>query len=208
MAPQDSRADDPVAITVTGLPQQATTQIGVSSTDAAGEQWSSRATFTADMNGAVDSRTAPSSGGSYLGISPTGLITSMRTADAVSTPDLTYRAPTSGPSTFQVSVHADGVDHAATFTRTFVPHPLATSTLTLQRDHVYGTYVAPTATSTKQPAVLLLGGSNGGVASLPLAQAFAARGVPTLAIAYFLFGMAFGALGGWLRARTEHRIPS
>lgn len=185
VTPGDSRADEPLAIAVTGLPDGATTQISVTSTDAAGEQWSSRATFTADANGAVDPVTAASSGGSYLGVSPTGLITSMRTADAASKPNLTYRAPATGPSTFQVAVHADGVDQAATFTRTFIPDPLAVSTLSLQQDHIYGTYVAPAATSTKQPAVLLLGGSNGGVASLPLAQAFAARGVPALAIAYF-----------------------
>jgi dienelactone hydrolase len=185
VSPVDSRADEPVSITVTGLPKGATTQIGVSSTDAGGEQWSSQATFTADAGGTVRAATAASTGGSYLGVSPTGLITSMRTGDATSKANLTYRAPATGPSTFQVAVHADGVDQAATFTRTFIPDPLDVRTLSLQRDHVYGTYMAPVDTSTKQPAVVLLGGSNGGVASLPLAQAFAARGVPALAIAYF-----------------------
>lgn len=33
--------------------------------------------------------------------------------------------------------------------------------------------------------MLLLGGSNGGIASVPLAQALAARGIPALAVAYF-----------------------
>jgi dienelactone hydrolase len=185
VTPAAGRGDEPTAITVSGLPTGATTQVDVTSTDAAGEHWSSHATYAAGADGTLDTATASSTGGSYLGVSPTGSITSMRTDDAAARPNLTYRAPTTGPSTFSVAVHADGVDVTSTFTRTFVPDPLVVHQLSLQRDHVYGTYVAPATPSGTQPAVLLLGGSDGGVASLPLAQAFAARGIPALAIAYF-----------------------
>lgn len=185
VTPPASRGDDPVAIKVTGLPKAAATEVGITSTDAAGETWSAQASFTADAHGVVDVSTATSTGGSYLGASATGLITAMRTADAASRPNLVYRAPVSGPSTFRITAHAHGVDQTATFTRTFFPDPVTVQTLTLARDQVSGVYVAPARPTAKQPAVLLLGGSNGGIASVPLAQAFAARGVPALAVAYF-----------------------
>lgn len=185
VTPSSSRGDDPVAIKVTGLPKNAATQIAVTSTDGDGDQWSSQASFTADTSGVVDLSTAASSQGSYLGVSGMGLITSMHTQDASTRPDLAYHAPTRGPSTFRVEAQAAGVHQTATFTRTFLPDPVSSRTLTLARDHVSGTYFSPATPTVRGPAVLLLGGSEGGNSQALLAQTLAARGIPALAVAYF-----------------------
>lgn len=185
VTPSASRGDDPVAIKITGLPKDAATDIGITSTDAAGKAWASQASFTADADGVVDVGTAASTSGSYLGVSPMGLITAMNTADAAGEPNLVYRAPASGSSTFRITVQADGVHRTATFDRTFLPDPVTVSTLTLARDHVSGTYFAPAQPTSTRPALLLLGGSEGGNSQVVAAQAYAARGIPALAVAYF-----------------------
>ena len=185
VTPAASRGDEPVAIKVTGLPKDAAVDIGITSTDAAGRAWASQATFTTDADGAVDVSTAASTSGSYLGVSPMGLITAMHTADAASQPNLAYRAPASGSSTFQITAQADGMHQTATFTRTFIPDRVTVTTLTMARDHVSGTYIAPTNPTSTRPAVLLLGGSEGGNSQVVAAQAYAARGIPALAVAYF-----------------------
>ncbi len=185
VTPSASRGDDPVSIKVTGLPKSAATQIGITSTDGKGDQWASQASFTADATGVVDLSTAASSQGSYLGVSAMGLITSMHTADASTRPNLAYHAPTSGPSTFHITVTTADRHQTATFTRSFIPNPVTSTTLTLAEDHVSGTYFSPATPAAKQPAILLLGGSEGGNSQVLLAQTFAARGIPALAVAYF-----------------------
>jgi dienelactone hydrolase len=49
----------------------------------------------------------------------------------------------------------------------------------------YGELFAPPSTGTRKPAVLLFGGSEGGLATTDMAALLAAHGYPTLALAYF-----------------------
>ena len=73
-----------------------------------------------------------------------------------------------------------------TFQRRLSPGPLKERTLTRARDGLVGTYVAPSdLRGARRPAILALGGSAGGVGTLFLAYALAARGYPTLALGYF-----------------------
>lgn len=113
----------------------------------------------------------------------------MQTPDASRTPLLVYRPPASGPSTFTVTAQPDGgTVVSTTLTRTFFASPLREQTMTVTRDGFIGVYEAPAAGGTGaawRPAVLVLGGSEGGNSGVVLAQALAARGIPALAVAYF-----------------------
>jgi pimeloyl-ACP methyl ester carboxylesterase len=55
---------------------------------------------------------------------------------------------------------------------------------TLARDGIFGAYYAP-GPPVRKPALLIFGGSEGGLSSSFLAATLAARGFPTLAVAYF-----------------------
>jgi dienelactone hydrolase len=62
-------------------------------------------------------------------------------------------------------------------------NPIATRALTVAHDGLYGRWFAPVRS--RGSAVIVFGGSNGGLTTVPLARAFAARGYPALALAYF-----------------------
>jgi dienelactone hydrolase len=56
--------------------------------------------------------------------------------------------------------------------------------LSVARNGLYGVYYAPRARE-RRPAVITIGGARGGLRTRPIARAFAARGYPALALAYF-----------------------
>jgi dienelactone hydrolase len=53
------------------------------------------------------------------------------------------------------------------------------------RHPFYGEYYAPAKTSARRPGILVFGGSEGGLSTIPIAQLYASHGYPTLALAYF-----------------------
>ena len=73
----------------------------------------------------------------------------------------------------------------ATFTRALSPHPIDSQPLTLTLNGLVGGYAWPTDVSARGPAVLLLGGGEGGVANLLDQATIAGVGIPVLALAYF-----------------------
>jgi dienelactone hydrolase len=58
--------------------------------------------------------------------------------------------------------------------------------LTVARDGLYGKWFTPTGAKRRGPAVVVIGGSNGGLLVTPrFARSFAGAGYPALALAYF-----------------------
>jgi dienelactone hydrolase len=53
------------------------------------------------------------------------------------------------------------------------------------RHPFYGEYYAPATTSTRRPAILVFGGSEGGLSTTEIADLYASHGYPSLALAYF-----------------------
>jgi dienelactone hydrolase len=65
-------------------------------------------------------------------------------------------------------------------------HPVSVQRLAVARDGLYGRWYRPTDVRRDMPAVVAIGGSNGGLIVTPrFARAFASAGYPALALAYF-----------------------
>jgi dienelactone hydrolase len=65
------------------------------------------------------------------------------------------------------------------------PYRLHSRALTVAGDGIYGRWYTPASTQRPMPAVVVFGGSNGGLRVAPFARAFASYGYPALALAYF-----------------------
>jgi Acyl-CoA thioester hydrolase/BAAT N-terminal region len=72
VTPAAGLVDQPVAVSVRGLPGGARTTLTTTATDAGGTGWSATARFKATAAGVV-SLTQPSLGGSWTGVNPRGL---------------------------------------------------------------------------------------------------------------------------------------
>jgi dienelactone hydrolase len=143
--------------------------------------WVSSAAFRADADGRLDLAHAAATGGFYRGVWGMGLIATMQ--------------PTATPAAnayfwgstrrFTVTVRAKGETLASTvFRRRFSARPVHVQDATLQHDGFVGYFQTPSI-SGRHPAVLVLGGSEGGAAGYLFAGYLAAGGYPALALAYF-----------------------
>ncbi|MBV8220023.1 MAG: acyl-CoA thioesterase/BAAT N-terminal domain-containing protein, partial [Solirubrobacterales bacterium] len=140
--------------------------------------WSASATFDADNAGMVDlSRAAPQSG-SYHGVSAMGLFWSQHHAGA-------GRAA-NGSTVTTLAVRADGQQiGSATVTQTLVGPEVTEHTERLAKTGFVGDYFTPPGAG-RHPAVVVWGGSEGGLGDSPAwAAMLASHGIPALAIAYF-----------------------
>jgi dienelactone hydrolase len=185
VSPRTSLADQAVQTRVTGLAagEQATLQ--VSSTDAARVHWRASATYAANAAGNVDLTRARAISGSYLGISGMGLVWSMHPMGP--DPAGAYFWDNTVPLTFTltVSVHGNAVA-STTFHRLFSRTALADQTESLQANGFVGEFWHPAAnTAKRRPAILVLGGSEGGLPGVLLPAMLASNGYPALGVAYF-----------------------
>jgi len=180
--PGMSVADQPVRIRVTGLAAGQDATVRMSSTDAAGVRWASSATYHADATGGIDLNRAPALSGDYGGVSGMGLIWSMRPTG--SDPLGAYFWGLT-PRVFTVSVSLKtGQVASAVFQRTLSLVPLVQPKESLSADGFVGQYWRPETTTVRRPAILVLGGSEGGLPVL-LPALLASSGYPALSIAYF-----------------------
>jgi dienelactone hydrolase len=185
--PGTSSADQAVHIEVAGLGagQQAT--VRVSSTDANGVPWVSAATYRADASGVVDPSLVAPLSGSYQGVSGMGLVWSMHQLGPVSPRSAGgYIWNQNGTFPFTVTVRADGATVARTsFGRRLAAARWSTRQETLAADGFVGYLGQPDAGPRRRAAVLLIGGSEGGL-PLPLTVALlAGQGYLALGVAYF-----------------------
>jgi Acyl-CoA thioester hydrolase/BAAT N-terminal region len=163
--------DQPVRVSITGL--------------SAGVTWSASADFRASDAGALSLDQAPT-GGAYTGVNPMGLFERMTPGNPGSA---AFAQPAAG--TYGITLRARvGGRTAATAVATRETPQAAGVTATELRvpaDGVYGRVFRPKDNSTRKPALLVFGGSEGGLRPAVVLKAalLAAHGYPTLALAYW-----------------------
>jgi dienelactone hydrolase len=181
-------ADQTVHLTVTGLEPHAKVSIGAEANDGDGRKWHADATFMADDQGTIDLDRAQPSDGSYQGIDGMGLFWSMNPPDG-DPEQQSYVPPTDNGRPVEhvlVLIRQGGKTVASTtLTRQWLSSGVTTRPVSVAKDKVSGTYVTPASEHAKHPAVLLFGGSEGGLAVLSTADLLASHGYPSLAVAYF-----------------------
>jgi len=181
-------ADQPVHLAVSGLRPHAGVKVSAQAPARDGKTWRAEATFTADDQGSIDLDRAAPTAGSYQGVDGMGLFWSMNPPDG--NPDVQAYIPPAedGHPVEHVEIQVRQKDKSrasARLTRQWLAAGVTTRTLTLAADKVSGVYVAPPPDAPKHPAVLVFGGSEGGLGVQPVAALLASHGYPTLAVAYF-----------------------
>ncbi|HEV2888517.1 MAG TPA: acyl-CoA thioesterase/bile acid-CoA:amino acid N-acyltransferase family protein, partial [Jatrophihabitans sp.] len=182
--PAQALLDVPVSVSVHGLPPGARTTLTATARDAHGTTWTSSAQFQATATGAI-SLQQPSLAGSYTGSQPMGLFEFM----APPAGDLTsryFQQPETGYDvTLVASVGGRRVASATTHRQTWQQAGVTKRQLRPAADKVYGELFSPADTGTRHPAVLVFGGSEGGLSMGFAAGILAAHGYPALSLAYF-----------------------
>jgi dienelactone hydrolase len=177
--PDNTLIDEPVVIALRGLPPATRVTIALRRAP-----WSSEATFVADANGVVDlTRTAPVRG-DYSGVDPMGLFWSAHRDAPAPQPERGIDAFHPPTEVWRLTATVDGETVAsASLTRRAVADNVAMSAVR-ERGLAGVLYTPPTLG--KHPAVIVLGGSGGGL--LPASHipgGLASRGYVVLSLAYF-----------------------
>lgn len=153
-------------IRISGLRANAPVTLTVRSRDATGAAWASSQRLVTD--------------GSGVAVAGAGAVYRMASPQH---PDAFYIWSGHGPMTFFASARQLGRMRASTsFRRTLGERRAAPTTVPAQG--FFGSYSAP-LTSSRRPAVLVLGGSEGGLSTGFVAASLAGSGYPALALAYF-----------------------
>lgn len=174
----------PVQITVSGLDPGEAATIAVESTDQLGELWSSSASFNADPRGTIDLSHAKPNAGSYAEADAMGLFWSMKPSEA--NPLQTALTGPSGDELDRIVVTARSQQVAVRnlVRQLYGPGVLVTFKRT-PMDTFYGDYFQPADVSIRKPALLIFGGSEGGLSGTLVAEQLASIGYPALSLAYF-----------------------
>jgi pimeloyl-ACP methyl ester carboxylesterase len=183
VSPRAALLDQPVTVSVRGLPPGARTTMTATATDAGGTTWTASAEFLASPDGEV-SLDQRSLGGSYVGINPMGLFQFM--SPRSESTETMFFGPDSG---YEVSLQATGSRRvyasATVHRRGAAVVGVREKRLRPASSGIYGSLFLPSDTSVRRPAVLVFGGSDGGLGRAFAASLLAAHGYPTLALAYF-----------------------
>jgi dienelactone hydrolase len=183
VAPLRSVADQPVSIKVSGLMPGTVASLRLRSTDANGVPWSSAAAFRVSPAGSVDPAQSAALSGSYTGLSPMGLFWSMRPDRRAAESDYFWSAR---PLSFEISVAAQGHGPASVrLSRALSGTPLLVRRESLRTAGFYGEFFSAASAPERRPALLVLGGSEGGLSGTLVAALLAAHGYPALVLAYF-----------------------
>lgn len=183
--PVSALTDQPLSIRVSGLKPGEPVTLRASMPDYRKRAWTAQATFIADPDGVVDvTRQAPRYG-SYSGIHAMGLIWSMLPKN-VKNPQQTLYQPSLQSASYPLKLEAlanQRVLAQITLAR-YLQAPGVTKT-EVAADGLVGELYSPSA-SGPHPAIIVLGGSEGGwLASAPEAALLASHGYTALALAYF-----------------------
>lgn len=177
VSPKRALMDDRVTIRAVGLPPDSALEIRVSTKDKNGRPWRSSAAFRSRHDGSIDLVAQAPVSGTYDGVDAMGLFWSMR-------PEGTTAAtfPSADWSIADVEAHSQGRKLGATkVERRFAVPSVRMAAVT--EEGIAGVLHRP-ADDTPRRAVLLLGGSEGGIPD-PEGAMLASRGYVVLALAYF-----------------------
>lgn len=196
VGPVSGLMDAPFNVELSGARPGARVEIRSMRRGEDGSVWTGVGTFVASNRGSVDAATTPSVSGTYIGLSPHGLLCSplpfppdrldAYLASFASNP----RQPTSfndklADNTIEVIATVDGEPAGSTaIQRSYLIGTAGEDVI--EADGWKGVYFPPAAgTGTKSP-VLLLAGSGGGIFRFTAAR-LASHGHPTLAMALFRY---------------------
>lgn len=180
--PHSSALDQPVTITIRGLGPRQGAEVKIASTDFQGRRWAGHASFTADTTGTIDLARAAASAGTYRGVRPMGLIESLQPQSGPSERSYFRGAR---PMAFTITVSTAGTVRRSVTAQRELGAQVTSTQATPERDGFVGALWTPTASSGPKPAVVVIGGSEGGLGSPLLSAVLASHGYPTLNIAYF-----------------------
>lgn len=177
LAQRSVLADEPLGLRVNGVAPDAEVKVTVRS-DGDGDGAIASAVFAAGEDGSIDLERDTPIRGAYSVASGFGLLWSLHSVSD----------PSQSRVKLEVTVSTAGKEvGTVTQIRRLQKPGVTYQRLTKKRDGVVGYLFEPPASETVSPraAVVLIGGSEGGAASLPEAWLLAARGHPTLSLAYF-----------------------
>jgi hypothetical protein len=159
VSPLAALVDQPVVVTVRGLPAGARTTLTARARDSDGITWSASAQFTATAAGEV-SLGQPSVGGSYAGVNPMGLFTLLAPPPGSAADWFGY-----GDAGYEVTLQAAVDGRVAAEASARRQDPLAAGVVERRlrpaTGGLYGNLYLPRATAARRPAVLVVGGSGG-----------------------------------------------
>jgi dienelactone hydrolase len=180
VTPSAVRVDEPFAITLKDLSPWQRVTLGTRFVDAYDVEWRSRAVFRADLLGTVDVSRQPPIEGSYTGTDPMGLVWSANGRGA------SY-AVSLRPQPLFVTAETDGGTAHVEVARNILTDEIVSADV--RERGLYGRFFRP-ATGGSVPGVLVLGGSDGGLAPYIMREAalLARHGFAALALAYFYMG--------------------
>lgn len=170
-------ADRPLTVSVRGIAAGSTVEVGVVADDAIGQSWQASSPAVVDERGEL---TLPDG-------DLTDLVTSMAVIGSRER-RFAWRAPdesAAAPVTFSVLLAVDGRPAASRrFERSLSREAITPLPLSLAEDGVVGE-LWTAGSGGPGPGVVVVGGSEGGLAGTEIAPLLASRGIPTLGIALF-----------------------
>lgn len=152
--PSHARIDTPVRISVRGAVPGADVILRAGTLDANGKRFDAWARFTADDAGAVDTRIAGPTDGSYRSVDGSGLLWSMRSEDADP-----YEFPDPVETRIRITAETRQGIVETTLTRTNPARAIAMREV--RSDGVDAQYWLPSGGSTRLAAIIRLHGSEG-----------------------------------------------
>ena len=180
VAPNPAKVDEPLVITLKGLSPWQRVTLRARFVDGYDVEWTSRAVFRSDFLGKLDvSRQSPVEG-SYTGTDPMGLVWSADGHGA------SY-AISLRPQPLLITAETEGKTAGVEVARNLLTDEIATTDV--RERGLYGRFFRPAAGG-PSPGVLVLGGSEGGLAPYVMREAalLAGHGFAALALAYFYAG--------------------
>lgn len=215
LTPNPALADAQVAIRLAGFPPSREVTLRARLPDDGGQRWESYAVFETDARGTVEVAARAPLSGTYAGVDPMGLVWSALPASGVEGAQA-YRQATLAPRrlTFVAEVAVAAVATADLERLSVAPEVIRSQA---NEQGLYGTLFRPAGPG-PHPAVLVLGGSEGGlgVVVLRTAALLASHGYAALVLAYFGGGTLplrlenvpleyFEGAIGWLQAQPAVR---
>jgi acetyl esterase/lipase len=183
VSPHVALVDQPVAVTVKGLPAGARATLTARARDTDGITWSATAQFKATSAGEM-SLDQPSLGGSYTGVNPIGLFTLLAPPPGPAPDWFLYPEAGYGVA-LEASVDGRVAAEATVRRRGPVAVGVVEKRLRPAKGGIYGNLYLPKHTAGRRPAVLVFSGSGGGLTTGMAAALLAALGYLSLALAYF-----------------------